>query len=79
MLLPMKFVVGALVGACSTYIYKDANAREWAKNTGSKLGQSITALFANKKPVEAEAASEVVVDVTATEPAVEGAAVAASK
>ena len=52
MLLPLKFVMGAVVGACSTYLYKDESARTWVQDTGSKLKSGVTGLFSRKKTVD---------------------------
>ncbi|NOY73325.1 MAG: hypothetical protein GXP14_13325 [Gammaproteobacteria bacterium] len=37
MIIPVNFVVGAVVVAVSTYIYKDEACKKWFCDTGTKL------------------------------------------
>jgi len=37
MIIPFNFVVGAVVAAVSTYVYKDEACKKWFRDTGTKL------------------------------------------
>ncbi len=52
MIIPANFVVGALVGAVSTYVFKDEPAKEWLKDTRGKIkegGRSFIESFKKKE------------------------------
>lgn len=51
MAFPIPFVAGAVIGAVSTYVYKDEAAKQWFSDTSSKLKNSTKSLF--KKKTEA--------------------------
>ncbi len=60
MIIPVNFVVGAVVVAVSTYIYKDEACKKWFRDTGTKLknrARSSTACLV--KPEEKVAAEEI--------------------
>lgn len=40
-MIPITFVAGAAAGAVTTYILKDDTAKQWSKDTGSKIKNSI--------------------------------------
>jgi len=51
MVIPMNFVIGAAVGAITTYVLKDDTAKQWVKDTGSKVksgASSLTGVFKKK-------------------------------
>lgn len=50
MIFPLNFVVGAAVGAATTYVYKDEAARQWVNEKGSKLKGSLS--FSKKKAID---------------------------
>ncbi len=52
MIIPVNFVVGAVVGAVSTYVYKDEACKKWFRDTGTKLKNRVYAFTAF--PVEPE-------------------------
>jgi len=52
MIFPINFVAGAVVGAVSTYIYKDETAQQWVKDKTDL----VTNMF--KKKEEAEKVEE---------------------
>lgn len=59
MIIPANFVAGALVGAVSTYVFKDDTSRTWLKDTGNKLkkgGSSVIGKFKKKKADDSETA-----------------------
>ncbi len=56
MIVPANFVVGAVVGAVSTYVFKDEPAKEWFKDTGSKIKESSSSFIGSfKKKAEDDA------------------------
>lgn len=70
-MLPVNLVIGGVIGAVTTYVYKDEKANKWAVETGKKLkegGISFLSTF-KKKPVEATEATPKTVEIveTATE------------
>ncbi|MGB5598222.1 hypothetical protein J9253_15895 [Thiothrix litoralis] len=63
---PLNFVVGAAVGAVTTYVYKDDNAKQWLNETSEKLKNGVSsfmASFQKKAEDKAEDAAEAVVTV----------------
>jgi hypothetical protein len=44
MYIPFPFIVGAVVGAVLTYVYKDHSSRQWLSDTGGKI-KSTTGSF----------------------------------
>ncbi|EIJ36786.1 YtxH domain-containing protein [Thiothrix nivea] len=60
---PLNFVVGAAVGAATTYVYKDEPAKQWLSETGNKLKEganSFMASFKKKSEDTTEVAGKVV-------------------
>lgn len=49
MVIPVNFIVGAAVGAVSTYVYKDEAAREWISDTTSKVKEKSSSFIASFK------------------------------
>lgn len=37
MIIPTNFLIGAIVGAISTYLYKDEASKKWLRDKGKKL------------------------------------------
>ncbi len=68
MIFPLNFVVGAAVGAATTYVYKDEAARQWVNEKSSKLKGSLS--FSKKKAID-----EAPAPATQTDVAIEGDAV----
>ncbi|MBO0615235.1 hypothetical protein [Thiothrix fructosivorans] len=68
---PVAFVVGAAVGATSTYVYKDEPAKQWVQDTSKKLKEAAVSFMDSmkKKPEEPAEAS---VEAAATAQTVEG-------
>jgi gas vesicle protein len=55
----MKFIMGAAIGAVTTYIYKDEKAKQWLDETNKKLKEKAGSFKASfsKKPADEAAAS----------------------
>ncbi|PWQ97161.1 hypothetical protein [Leucothrix arctica] len=68
MILTSSFVIGSAVGALSTYIYKDDEAKEKVSGTALKLKSGILGLFKKKEEVSEELVASTE---TVLEPAVE--------
>ncbi|HHC74090.1 MAG TPA: hypothetical protein ENK78_03325 [Thiothrix sp.] len=73
-MVPVSFVTGAVMGVAATFVYKDEGVKQWFKDTGSSVSNTVTGLFKKKEqPVEVvdnvEKANEnsVVVEGTAEE------------
>lgn len=47
-MIPLNFVIGAVAGAVTTYVLKDNSAKQWVKDTGSKVSNKVTDLFKKK-------------------------------
>ncbi|CAA6828320.1 MAG: Unknown protein [uncultured Thiotrichaceae bacterium] len=58
MVIPMNFVVGAVIGAVSTYVYKDDTAKEWIKETGGKIKDGSSSFMTSFKKKAVEEPSE---------------------
>lgn len=69
MILTSSFVIGSAIGALSTYIYKDDEAKEKVSGTALKIKSGISGLFKKKE----EATEELVETTEATEIAKEAA------
>lgn len=56
---PLPFVVGAAIGATSTYVYKDEPAKQWVQDTSKKLKEAAVSFMDSmkKKPEEPAEAS----------------------
>lgn len=74
MVIPLNFVAGAVIGAVTTYVYKDDSSKEWLRETGNKLKEgtsSFMSSFKKKADDTSESVIEVeekdVVEVSATE------------
>ncbi len=72
MVFPVNFVVGAVVGAVSTYLYKDEASKKWFRDTGSKLKNRVCSVAASPvkpegKVTESVAQAEVVTPEKMTE------------
>ncbi len=54
MIIPINFVIGAAVGAVTTYVLKDESAKQWVKDTGNKLKDGTGSFMASfkKQPEE---------------------------
>ncbi|MGV6808431.1 MAG: hypothetical protein ACWA5U_00990 [bacterium] len=73
-MVPVSFVTGAVMGAAATFVYKDEGVKQWFKDTGSSVSNTVTGLFKKKEqPVEVvdnaekTSADSVVVEGTAEE------------
>lgn len=71
-MIPVGFVSGAVLGAAATFVYKDDGVKQWFKDTGNTVSNSVTGLFKKKEPtvetVEGvDKTDTVVVDSTAEE------------
>lgn len=66
---PVTFVVGAAVGAATTYVYKDEPAQQKLIVTGKKLKEGVSSFIESfrDKPEEAQAAPEELTEVVAEE------------
>ena len=60
MIIPANFVVGALVGAVSTYVFKDEPAKEWLKDTRGKIKEGGSSFIASFKKKEDDSAAEII-------------------
>ncbi|CAA6807703.1 MAG: Unknown protein [uncultured Thiotrichaceae bacterium] len=63
--IPMNFVVGAAVGAATTYVFKDDSAKQWLSETGGKLKEGSSSFIASFKKKPEEQAEDVVETVEA--------------
>ncbi|WMP19455.1 hypothetical protein [Thiothrix lacustris] len=54
MILPLKFITGAAIGAVSTYVYKDEKAKQWLTESSKQLKEKTASLIDSlkKKPVD---------------------------
>lgn len=60
---PLNLVVGAAVGAAVTYVYKDEPAKQWLRESGSKLKEgasSFVTSFKKKPAAQVETSAEAV-------------------
>ncbi|OQX16347.1 MAG: hypothetical protein BWK73_03890 [Thiothrix lacustris] len=59
MLLTLKFISGAALGAVTTYVYKDEASKQWLDERSKKLKDKTTSLLTvfKKKPADAVVAS----------------------
>jgi len=67
---PANFVIGAAVGAATTYVFKDEPAKKKLIETGKKLKEgtsSFIASFRKKPEIEVDDAVEVVTEEVAAE------------
>lgn len=69
MVIPLNFVAGAVVGAVSTYIYKDDSAKEWLRETGGKLKEGRNSFMASFKKKDNDDSAETISDADKVEAA----------
>ncbi|QLQ31895.1 MAG: hypothetical protein HZT40_10185 [Candidatus Thiothrix singaporensis] len=46
---PLNFLVGAAIGAASTYVYKDEPAKNWVTDTSKKLKDAASSFMESMK------------------------------
>lgn len=58
MIIPVNFIVGAVVGAVSTYLYKDEASKKWFRKTGSKVKNSVCSVVSSATSKNGEKVTE---------------------